>query len=118
MKYVTTIGFAMTEEVESGLVVESISKKRYMCEVTRVSRRLSEANKVNGELTLGNQFSVAMDAFLSQNFFNMRYIEFMGAKWTVTNVEVQRPRVIITTGGVYGQDEESETESPGIPEDS
>lgn len=33
----------------------------------------------------------------------MRYIEFMGAKWKITNIEVQYPRLILTVGGVYNE---------------
>ena len=31
----------------------------------------------------------------------MRYVEFMGAKWKISSVEVQYPRLILTVGGVY-----------------
>jgi hypothetical protein len=31
----------------------------------------------------------------------MLYVEFMGTKWKITNVEVQYPRLILSVGGVY-----------------
>jgi hypothetical protein len=31
----------------------------------------------------------------------MLYVEFMGAKWKISNVEVQYPRLILTIGEVY-----------------
>ena len=31
----------------------------------------------------------------------MKYVEWMGTRWKVTNVVVQRPRLILTVGEVY-----------------
>ena len=31
------------------------------------------------------------------------HIVFMGAKWKITSVEVQYPRLILTVGGVYNE---------------
>jgi hypothetical protein len=31
----------------------------------------------------------------------MRYVEWLGTLWVVTNVEVQSPRLLLTLGGVY-----------------
>lgn len=31
----------------------------------------------------------------------MRYAEFGGVKWKVTDVKVQYPRLILTFGGIY-----------------
>jgi hypothetical protein len=33
----------------------------------------------------------------------MKYIEFMGARWKITSVEVKHPRLILTIGGVYNE---------------
>jgi hypothetical protein len=31
----------------------------------------------------------------------MRYVEFMGTKWKITNIEVQYPRLTLSIGGEY-----------------
>jgi hypothetical protein len=31
----------------------------------------------------------------------MRYVEWMNARWKITSIDVKRPRVILTIGGVY-----------------
>jgi len=41
------------------------------------------------------------DAYAVENFLSMRYVEWNGVLWTVTNVEVQGPRLILTLGGSY-----------------
>ena len=67
----------------------------------RNTRKLQGAEKVNDDISIANEISVVADPFACQNFHRMRYIEFMGAKWKVSNVEVQYPRLILTIGGVY-----------------
>ena len=58
---------------------------------------------INDNLNISNEFSIIADPFAYENFQNMRYIVFMGAKWKITSVEVQYPRLILTVGGVYNE---------------
>lgn len=48
-----------------------------------------------------NSISVIADAYANENFQNIVYVEFKGGKWLVSNVEDQRPRLILTLGGAY-----------------
>jgi hypothetical protein len=41
------------------------------------------------------------DAFLNDNFPDLKWVEFRGKKWTVVNVEVEPPRIVITLGDIY-----------------
>lgn len=34
-------------------------------------------------------------------FHTMKYVVWMGASWKITSIEVQRPRLLLTIGGVY-----------------
>lgn len=52
---------------------------------------------------VSNEFSIVADPFAYANFHSMRFIEYMGAKWKISNVEVQYPRLILTVGGVYNE---------------
>ena len=56
-----------------------------------------------GILNVSNEFSIVADPFAYANFHSMRFIEYMGAKWKISNVEVQYPRLILTVGGVYNE---------------
>ena len=56
---------------------------------------------LNDDLVLNNQLSIVADAYANQHFFAIRYVRWMGALWKITNVEVQRPRLLLTVGGVY-----------------
>ena len=49
------------------------------------------------------------DPYAYDHFFAIKYVKWMGAYWKVTNVEVQRPRLKLTVGGVYnGRTSETE----------
>ncbi len=45
--------------------------------------------------------SIVADAYARGHFFAIRYVEWAGERWTVTNVEVQAPRLILQLGEVY-----------------
>ncbi len=100
-KFYGVIGYAITEETEPGIYEERIVEKEHFGDVVRNTRRLSNAAKVNDDITISNQISIVADPFAYNNFHSMRYVSFMGSKWKVTEVEVQYPRLILTLGGVY-----------------
>ena len=102
-KFCGVIGYVITEETEPGIYVEEIVENQYYGDVIKNTRRLQEGTKVNDDITISNQVSIIADPFANNNFHAMRYIEFMGAKWKVTNVEVQYPRLILTIGGLYNE---------------
>ena len=97
------IGYAITEETEPGIYVEKIIENQYYGDIIKNTRRLKEVNKVNDDINISNQFSIIADPFANNNFHAMRYIEFMGTKWKITDVEVQYPRLILSVGGLYNE---------------
>ena len=103
-KYYGVIGYAETVETAPGVYEEQITERNYYGELVRNTRRLQTSDHVNDNINIANEISIIADPFATQNFHAMRYIEFMGAKWKITNVEVRYPRLILTIGGVYNGD--------------
>lgn len=102
-KFCGVIGYVITRETEPGIYVEEIVESQYYGDVIKNTRRLQAGTKVNDDITISNQVSIIADPFANNNFHAMRYVEFMGAKWKITNVEVQYPRLILTVGGLYNE---------------
>ena len=102
-KYFGIIGYEVTKEVEPGVYVEEFIENQYYGDIIRNSRRLQEANKVNSDFTINNQYSIVADPFANKHFDEMRYIEYMGVKWKIIDVEVAYPRLILTVGGRYNE---------------
>ena len=100
-KYYGKIGFAESVESAPGVHVEKIAERNYYGELVRNSRRLQSANQLNDNINISNEISIVADPYADKNFHMMRYIEFMGTKWKISNVEVQPPRLILTAGGVW-----------------
>lgn len=100
-KFYGIIGYATTVETKPGVWVEEIIERMYAGDLGRNTRRLQSGAQVNDDLTIANEISIIADPYAYQNFHAMRYVKFMGTKWKVSNVEVQFPRLILTTGGIY-----------------
>lgn len=100
-KYYGAIGFAVTEEVSPGKWMEMTTEHNYYGDLIQNIRRLQSTDKINDDVDISNRISIVADAYANQNFHAMRYAEFMGARWKITNVDVQLPRLILTLGGVY-----------------
>lgn len=104
-KYYGTIGYAKTIETSPGVWEETIIEKNYKGDVLRNARRYESADKLNDNININNQISILADSYAYENFFSMRYITWFGSKWKITNIEVQRPRLLLTIGGVYNDSE-------------
>lgn len=101
-KWCGNIGYADSVEIKPGVWDDVITERKYYGDVTRNSSRWSPStDSTNDDLNINNQFSIIADPFADHNFHKMKYIEFMGAKWKITGIEVQRPRLILTIGGLY-----------------
>ena len=101
MKWYGLIGFGETVETKPGVWVDQIKPRAYFGDVTRNTRMLQSSGQVNDNINVSNLISIVADPYANQNFHSIRYAEYMGTKWKVTNVDVQYPRLILTLGGVY-----------------
>lgn len=102
-KWYGNVGFATTSETTPGVWTESITDRPYYGDVIRNTRRIQAPDKVNDDVDVSNEISIVADPYANENFHAIRYAEFMGAKWKVTSIDVQYPRLNLTLGGVYNE---------------
>lgn len=102
-KFYGEIGYQSQVEVRPGVFVEDIVTRTYFGDVLRMTSRMRDGKNLNDDLTIDNRLSIVADPFAYENFSSMRYVDWMGALWKITAVEVQRPRLILTIGGVYNE---------------
>ena len=100
-KFCGVIGYAVTKETEPGIWEEQIVEVEYFGDVIRNTRRINAPGKVNDDISISNQISIIADPFANNNFHAMKYVVFMGAKWKVSEVTVEYPRLILSIGGLY-----------------
>lgn len=104
MKFYGAIGFAETKETTPGVWEEVITEHNYYGDVTRNSRRLQNSEGLNDDVNIGNDISIVANPYILSNMYAMRYVTFQGAKWKISNVDVQYPRLILSIGGLYNGD--------------
>ena len=100
-KWFGKIGYAIQEEEEPGLYIDKIIERNYYGDLTTDRRKRQARSEVNDEITLSNVISIIADPFAYNNCSCMAYAEIMGARWKITDIEVQPPRLNLTIGGVY-----------------
>lgn len=100
-KYYGQVGYAYDVTTSPGVVEEHITERSYYGDVVRNVRKLESGESVNDNVQINNSISIVADPYAYEHFFAIRYVSWMGVLWKVTNVEVQRPRLLLTIGGVY-----------------
>ena len=109
-KWFGKIGYAITSETESGIWEPTIVEKEYYGDLTTDRRKRQNSGEVNDNINLANVISIIADPFAIQNCSYMAYVEVMGTRWKISDIEVQYPRLILTVGGVYNGDSPRVTE--------
>lgn len=100
-RFYGAVGYGVSTEIRPGVWKDEIIERNYYGDVIRVNRRLESPDKVNEDINISNEISILADPFANENFHLIKYVVFMGAKWKVSNVTVQLPRLILSVGGVY-----------------
>lgn len=102
-KFFGRVGYGETVETpaDSGVYVDTIVEYSYYGNVIRNTRELREGSNLNKDLSVQNSISIVADEYANEHFFAIRYVEWAGTLWTVSHVEVQRPRLLLRLGEVY-----------------
>lgn len=101
-KWAGVIGFVNeTKETAPSVYEETFIERKYYGDVVKNNRRLVAADKVNDDISVQNQLSIVADPYAMNHFYSMKYATFCGAKWKVTDVQVEHPRLTLTLGGLW-----------------
>jgi hypothetical protein len=97
------VGYGVSSEspAGSGVWKDTITEIEYFGDVVRNTRSTESGDQLNDDITVGNSISIVADEYANNNFLNIKYVSWSGVLWTVTQVEVQSPRLILTLGRVY-----------------
>lgn len=101
-KFYGPIGYGITSETSPGVWTDTIVERNYRGDVLQNYRKVSQGESINDNIDVSNRLSIISDPFAMQHFHDIKYVKWMGAAWKVTTVDAgQRPRLILTIGGVY-----------------
>lgn len=101
MRFYGRVGYGESVEKAAGVWEDEITERSYYGDVIRNARNLREGERLNPDLSVQNSISIVADAYANEHFFAIRYVEWAGVLWTVTEVEVQSPRLLLRLGEVY-----------------
>jgi hypothetical protein len=101
VKFFGKIGFGKSVDRGNGIWEDEITERTFFGDVVRDSRRFISAEKVNADINVTNSISIVADAYALENTFAIRYVEWAGVLYTVSDFEIQSPRLILRLGGVY-----------------
>lgn len=102
-KFSGNVGFTSQEETRPGVWEEVKTERTMRGDVLSLAMSVQSGDKVIDDINLNNRISLVADKYSYENFHNLKYIVYLGGKWKVTNVDVQRPRLILTLGGVWNE---------------
>lgn len=101
-KWFGKIGYSETAETTPGKWMNRDTIREYYGDVVRNNTRWAgNSDSTNDDLTVNSQISIVADPFAIEKFYSMKWIEFLGVRWKIANVDPQPPRLILTLGGVW-----------------
>lgn len=101
-KFYGTIGFVKNVETSPGVYEDQIVERKYYGNVINRMRSLA-MDGVNDNINISDEISIVADPFANENYFAIRFVEYMGAKWKVQSISVQSPRINLSLGGLYNE---------------
>lgn len=107
-RYYGKIGFQKTVESKTEVDVWEpvILERSYYGDVIRNTRRWENGVGMLSNFVLSNQISIIADPYAYENLGFIKYVTWMKKKWSITAIDVQRPRLILTLGGLYNENDE------------
>lgn len=106
MRFAGKVGFVDTTETSPGIWEETFTEKQYYGDVLQAFRRIEgNPESTNYNVTVSNRISIVADPFAQTHYFAIRYVYWQGVKWRVPSVEIQYPRLILTLGGIWSNDQ-------------
>lgn len=100
-RFYGAIGFAKQEQTAPGVYSDTIEEKDYRGELIQNVVRWDSTNSVNDDMKISNTLSIIADPYSENHISEMRYVVWLGNKWKITSVTVERPRLKLELGGLY-----------------
>ena len=100
-KFYGKIGYVQTKELRPGVWDDEIVEKSYVGDILKNIKQWQTTDGVIDDVNINIQVSILSDMYADQNLFAIRYVKWRESFWKVTNINIERPRLVLTIGGVY-----------------
>ena len=96
------VGFVIqTDDQTTGIIKEEVVEKTFFGRVEEHRRNWQSSDMVTDDLVLGNRIAITANDYAYAHATAICYCEYMGGFWKVTGIQVKRPEILLTLGGVY-----------------
>lgn len=100
-KFYGKIGYALTVEEAPGVWVDRIEERPYTGDVLKKTSKWGAGESLNQNLNITDTISIVGDSFTLENMHMMRYVVWRGANWQINSIDIKRPRLLLSIGGLY-----------------
>lgn len=100
-RFYGAIGFANQEQTAPGVYTDNIEEKNYRGDLIQNIVRWDTTDSVNDNMKINNTISIIADPYSENHISEMRYVVWLGQKWKISSVTVERPRLKLVLGGLY-----------------
>ena len=109
MKWFGYIAYSREYTEEPGVYENDLLVKPYYGDVIKLHKKDATAQQITNNFGISDQLSVISDPYLVENFHKIAYVTYLGIKWRVSSVDVDYPRVTLSFGEVYVEEEGEES---------
>lgn len=102
-RFYGNVGYISTEEKNPGVFIPVETVRSYFGDVIKNGTRWQQGLGVNDNIDVSVEISIMADPYSYEHFSEIKYVEFMGAKWKVTSVVPDRPRISLYLGGLWNE---------------
>ena len=100
-RYHGYVGYGVDTETYPGVWQEVITEHEYFGDVIKNRINVQQDNSVNAGIKINSNISIIGDPFAYDNLYAIRYVTYLGKKWNVTSIDIERPRLVLSIGGIY-----------------
>ena len=105
-RFYGNVGYVETVDNGDGVWTQKTTVRKHAGEILSSSRRYDNGQSITDNLTLSSRLSIVADSFAKSNFSMIKWVELWGVKWKVSNIEVLYPRLVLSFGGVWNDEDE------------
>ena len=109
MRYSGIVGYKMTVNKGKGIWETITKEKPYKGDVVRNIIRNQQGESINDNIGFNINISIVADPFAFAHFNSIIYCTWRGVKLKVNSIDEQYPRLILSLGGEYNDDDQEET---------
>lgn len=103
-KYAGMVGFVTQAETTPGVWTDVTVERMLKGDVIRANATNENGSKINDDISLNHRISLVAASIPTAEYYTIKYVTLEGLKWEVNSIEIQRPRLILTLGGMWNEE--------------